>query len=100
MTKTIVMIEQSEIRQLIHEELQKFFDMFKETNSSTEEWIDSKDVPAYLSVSRKTWQNYRNQRLIPFSQVGRKIRVRKSDLDAFLETYMVNPVVELNGRRR
>lgn len=94
MTKTIVMIEQSEFRQLIHEELQRFFDMLKETNSSTEEWLDSKDVPAYLNVSQKTWQNYRNQRLIPFSQIGRKIRARKSDLDAFLQNYMVNSLIK------
>lgn len=94
MVTKILMTEQAEIRQLIREELERFFDKLESKNPSTEEWIDSKNVPAYLSVSRKTWQNYRDQRLIPFSQVGRKIKVRKSDLDAFLQSYMVNSFIK------
>lgn len=97
MKNKILLIESSELRGLIREELNGLFDMLKETNSSTEEWIDSKDVPAYLNVSRKTWQNYRDQRLVPFSQVGRKIRVRKADLDAFLQSYMVNSLIKNQG---
>lgn len=56
----------------------------------SKEIIPSKDVPAYLGISRKTWQRYRDRRLIPFSQVGRKIWVRRSDLDAFLEKGLIN----------
>ncbi len=35
--------------------------------------------------SQKTWQTYRDKRLIPFSQFGRKIYVKRADLEAFLE---------------
>lgn len=56
----------------------------------TKEIIPSKDVPAYLGISRRTWQRYRDRRLIPFSQVGRKIWVRSSDLDAFLKQGFIN----------
>lgn len=45
-------------------------------------------MPSKLfGVSSKTWQNYRGQRLIPFSQIGRKIYVNRADLDAFLSNY-------------
>ncbi|WP_371683026.1 helix-turn-helix domain-containing protein [Barnesiella sp. WM24] len=37
----------------------------------------------------KTWQNYRDQRLIPFSQIGRKIYVNRTDLDAFLRQHRI-----------
>ena len=54
-----------------------------------DELIPSKDVPSYLKVSRRTWQRYRDERLIPFSQIGRKIWVKRSDLDAFIKKGMI-----------
>ncbi|WP_290394338.1 helix-turn-helix domain-containing protein, partial [uncultured Duncaniella sp.] len=33
--------------------------------------------------------NYRDQRVIPFSQIGRKIYVNRADLDAFLRRYRI-----------
>lgn len=53
------------------------------------EWIPSTQVPSYLGVSRRTWQNYRDKKLIPFSQINRKIWVKRSDLDAFIESGLV-----------
>ncbi|MBJ2197639.1 DNA-binding protein [Muribaculaceae bacterium Isolate-113 (HZI)] len=44
-----------------------------------------------LGISPKTWQNYRDQRLIPFSQIGRKIYVNRADLDAFLRQHRIAP---------
>jgi hypothetical protein len=38
-----------------------------------------------LGISQKTWQIYRDKRIIPFSQFGRKIYVKRADLEAFLE---------------
>jgi len=49
------------------------------------EWIDSVSARKMLGVSAKTWQEYRNRRVIPFSQFGSKIYVRRSDMRAFME---------------
>jgi len=40
-----------------------------------EQWIESPQVPKLLKISPKTWQNYRDKKVIPFSQFGRKIYV-------------------------
>ncbi|WP_278701476.1 helix-turn-helix domain-containing protein [Butyricimonas virosa] len=59
-------------------------------------WIASKDVPDYLGISRRTWQRYRNERLIPFSQIGRKIWVKKADIDKFLEKGTIGRSINKN----
>lgn len=48
-------------------------------------WLESEDARQFLGVSHKTWQNYRDKRVIPFSQFGRKIYVKRSDLEDFLQ---------------
>ncbi|HBG71781.1 MAG: hypothetical protein A2W93_06280 [Bacteroidetes bacterium GWF2_43_63] len=59
------------------------FDNKKE--SFMAEWLESEQARKELGVCRKTWQNYRNKKALPFSQFGRKIYVRRSDLDAFMQ---------------
>jgi excisionase family DNA binding protein len=53
------------------------------------QWLDSAEARKMLGVSQKTWQTYRDKRIIPFSQFGRKIMVKRSDLEAFLEGNIV-----------
>lgn len=53
------------------------------------EWLTSVEVREKLGVSAKTWQTYRDERRIPFSQLGRKIYVKKSDLEAFMEAHKI-----------
>ena len=42
-----------------------------------------------LGVSPRTWQAIRDRREIPFSQYGRKIYVRRADIEAFLVDHMI-----------
>lgn len=53
------------------------------------EWIESGEARKMLGVSQKTWQTYRDNRTIPFSQFGRKIYVRKADLEAFMQAHYI-----------
>jgi len=53
------------------------------------QWLNSAEARKMLGVSQKTWQTYRDKRVIPFSQYGRKIMVKSSDLEAFLEGNIV-----------
>lgn len=54
------------------------------------QWIESTKARKLLGVSQKTWQNYRNERRIPFSQFGRKIYVKRSDLEAFMQSNYIS----------
>lgn len=54
------------------------------------EWIDSVEARKMLGVSPKTWQTYRDRRVIPFAQIGRKILVKKADLDTFMREHYIS----------
>lgn len=54
------------------------------------QWIDSTEARKLLKVSSKTWQTYRDERRIPFSHFGRKIYVKKADLEAFMEQHYIS----------
>lgn len=53
------------------------------------QWIESEEARKMLGVSAKTWQTYRDSRAIPFSQFGRKIYVKKGDIEAFLLSHQI-----------
>lgn len=57
----------------------------KSNDEANNQWIESKEARRMLGVSAKTWQTYRDERKIPFSQFGRKIYVKRVDLEAFFE---------------
>ena len=52
-------------------------------------WVESEEARKQLGVSSRTWQIMRDNRTIPFSQFGRKIYVRQSDIESFLEGNLI-----------
>ena len=89
---TMIMVPEEEWRNL-HDTLEQIIDLITRRNAddSSSEWIESDEARKLLGISPKTWQNYRDQRLIPFSQIGRKIYVNRADLDAFLRQHRIEP---------
>lgn len=87
---TMIMVLEEEWRNL-HDTLEQIVDLITRRNAddSNSEWIDSDEARKLLGLSPKTWQTYRDQRLIPFSQIGRKIYVNRADLDAFLRKHRI-----------
>ena len=77
--------------QSLHEKLDRLTEIIERSQNvnSGSEWLESEDARKLLGVSPKTWQNYRDQRLIPFSQIGRKIYVNRADLDNFLHKHRI-----------
>lgn len=55
-----------------------------------DDWLTSEEARKILGVSPKTWQNYRDRGIIPFSQTGRKIYVLRSDLDNYLKSHRIS----------
>lgn len=62
----------------------------KSTEEAGDEWVESIEARKKLGVSPKTWQTYRDRRIIPFAQIGRKILVKKSDLEAFMQEHYIS----------
>ena len=56
---------------------------------SIDEYLTSKQVCEELGISSRQWQKLRDQRRIPFSEIGRKIYVKRSDLNAFIASHRI-----------
>lgn len=59
------------------------------SSAQNDEWLSSEEARQILGVSPKTWQNYRDRGIIPFSQTGRKIYVLRSDIDEYLKSHRI-----------
>ena len=88
---TLLFVVPEEEWRNLHDTLEQIIDLITRRNSddSSNEWIESDEARKLLGISPKTWQNYRDQRLIPFSQIGRKIYVNRADLDTFLRKHRI-----------
>lgn len=87
---TLIMIPQEQW-QALHEKLDTLADLIEKRNADdlNSEWLESEAARKLLGVSAKTWQTYRDRRIIPFSQIGRKIYVNRADLDTFLRSHLI-----------
>ena len=48
---------------------------------SNEQFLTDKEVSAWLKVSRRTLQDYRNNRVLPFILLGGKVLYKESDIE-------------------
>lgn len=89
---TMVMMPREEFDGIVAK-LDRLEQLISDRNSQdrANEWIESEEARKILGISPKTWQTYRDQRRIPFSKHGRKIYVRRQDLDDFLTSCRVSP---------
>ena len=88
---SLVVLPKSEWESVI-KELREIKNLFQEKSEEevNKQWIESVEARKLLGVSHKTWQTYRDERRIPFSQFGRKIYVKRADLEAFMEKHYIN----------
>lgn len=70
----------------------------KSEEEVSNQWIESTQVRKILGISAKTWQTYRDERRIPFNQFGRKIYVKQSDLESFMQEHYINSRSQKGGR--
>lgn len=69
----------------------------KSEEEVSNQWIESTQVRKILGISAKTWQTYRDERRIPFSQFGRKIYVKQSDLNSFMQEHYISARSQKGG---
>ena len=88
---TMVMLPQTEWEG-VKSDLQELKELVRVKSSEelNSQWIESTEARKLLGVSQKTWQGYRDNRIIPFVQVGRKIYVKRGDLNKFMQDHYIN----------
>ena len=76
----------------ITDELQELKRMLQQKSDDevNGQWIDSVEARKILGVSQRTWQTYRDERRIPFVQIGRTIYVKREDLDSYMRTHYIS----------
>jgi len=56
-------------------------------------WLNNEEFLEVLKISKRTAQHYRTNGIISFSQVGRKIYYRISDVQELLERHSKNAII-------
>ncbi len=65
----------------------KVYELLQTERIQPDKLYSNEDACKYLQVCSKTLQNYRDDGLIEFTQISRKIYYKQSDLNTFLNTY-------------
>ena len=68
-----------------------------ELKKCTDQVLDSESFERLLGISRGTAQNWRDEGLIAFSQIGHKIYYKMEDVEAFLKAHK-NPAFKKGYR--
>ena len=82
---TLILIPESDYREL-HEKLDSLLEAKGRSMKEEDTWLSNDEAMAFLKVSKSTLQTYRNKGIIPYCQVGRKLRYNRQDLIKFLES--------------
>jgi hypothetical protein len=56
-------------------------------NQDKEQWLGNEDVCNLLQVSPRTLQSYRDNGILPYSQIGRKCYYRVSDVEQLINQF-------------
>jgi NAD+--asparagine ADP-ribosyltransferase len=77
---------EDKILQDILSKLEALDEKTKSAGESPEhKWLDNQEFCFLLKISKRTAQNYRDQALVAFSQIGSKVYYKLSDVHALLE---------------
>lgn len=55
------------------------------------DWLSTKDAAAALGITARTLYRFINQGVLPAYRFGRVIRVKRVDVDAFIEQSRIEP---------
>ena len=82
----------------IQKDLKEIKDHLKKINSPTEHFIDNKAFVILMGVSLRTAQTWRDEGKIGYSQEGKKIYYRMSDIEKFLGDHHRKPFANSGNR--
>jgi MerR family transcriptional regulator, repressor of the yfmOP operon len=71
--------------------------MSKNSATLNEKWLSGDQVCNLLMISKRSLQTYRDQGVIPFSQIKRKIYYKASDIDLYLESHYIKVDYQKGG---
>jgi hypothetical protein len=86
----VITIESSAYKDL----LKRIEEIARAVNSPTDyihnEWVDNETLSRMLNLTTRSLKNYRDRKVLPYSQIEGKIFYRKSDVQSLLERNLKN----------
>jgi hypothetical protein len=88
----VITIETSAFQQIVNSisELKEVLTRKGNRNPLSETWIDVSETCMLLKVSKRTLQTYRDNRILPYSQISAKVYFKVKDIEEFLEKHYVD----------
>ena len=80
-----VILKQEEYNELINSIKEIKSKLMEKPKSITDEFIENDSFLELMKISRRTAQTWRDEGIISFSQRGKKIYYRNSDIEKFLD---------------
>lgn len=74
------------ITQEVNEVISMAEDLLRKFKPARTEWLDHKNVCMMLNISKRTLQNYKDQKIIPYTRISRKSYFKLSDIENFLNS--------------
>jgi len=71
--------------------------MIKLSSEILKKWLSSDEVCCLLLISKRTLQSYRDRGILPFSQIGRKIYYKATDVDEYLNLHYIKSNYQKGG---
>lgn len=87
----LIIMQNEAYKGLLKETYFYLYLLFENHQEKHKLWLDNQDAMKLLKVSKRTLQNWRDQGLIGFCQIGSKIYYNRKDVDAFLENHLNKP---------
>jgi hypothetical protein len=81
---------QTEAFRKVMQELNEIKDVLagnKNRQPLSDRWLDIGDVCCQLHISKRTLQSYRDNKILPYSQIGGKIYFKATDIEELLNSH-------------
>jgi excisionase family DNA binding protein len=95
----VITIESSAFQKIVNDisEINKKIDFSNKRQALTDVWLDIQEACDLLKVSRRTLQTYRDNGVLPFSQLAGKIYFKASDIEEHLKSHYIKPRIKKNS---
>lgn len=89
----VIMIE-ARVFESLQERFEAFVDKIdklcdENNGKNLKRWLDNEDVCHILNVTKRTLQTYRDQGILPYTQIGHKIYYRPEDVEKIIKNLKV-----------
>ncbi|MEI6766893.1 MAG: helix-turn-helix domain-containing protein [Bacteroidota bacterium] len=85
----VITIQSDAFRELVTklDEIRSQVVQHHKQNPLSDIWLDISDTCRLLKISKRTLQNYRDKKVLSFSQIGGKIFFKASDIQSLMEKH-------------